>query len=185
MRLLDFYDDAVSKSPILTQIIMAFIVTSIGDILAQRVFERPIKNYSGKRTIKFALIGAFYAAPVLAVWLIFLDNYFGEDFSTMKLVVDQLFMNPIITGGFIWLNGISNGIELNSSWKLIINDLPRLMLKSWPYWTFVSFVNFVFIPLNYRLLIIKLASIAWNTFLSLFSKSANDRVLYEELEEKC
>merc|ERR1712166_676140 len=126
--------------------VMAFIVSSIGDILAQQFFEKP-KNlkftqqtaYSIKRTIKFALIGALYAAPILAFWLIFLDDYFGPEFSFSKLFADQIFMNPIITGGFVWINGVSNGVSLKDSLKLIKNDFLNLMLKAWPYWTDFSF----------------------------------------------
>merc|ERR1712170_144406 len=118
-----------------------------------------------------------YAAPILAAWLIFLDENFGPEFSFNKLLVDQLFMNPLITGGFIWINGISNGISIHNSMSLLKTDLPKLMLSAWPYWTTISVINFVFIPLNYRLLIIKLASILWNVFLSLFSKKVNDRIL--------
>ena len=186
MGVLEVYDAAISKNPILAQMVMALVVTAIGDILAQQFFEKPkLKStqptaYSIKRTIKFALIGAVYAAPILAFWLIFLDDYFGPDFSFSKLFADQIFMNPIITGGFIWINGVSNGVSLKDSLKLIKNDFPNLMLKAWPYWTVISAVNFTLVPLNYRLLVIKLASIAWNTFLSLFAKKANDRVLLIE-----
>ena len=186
MGVLEVYDAEISKNPILAQMVMALVVTAIGDILAQQFFEKPkLKStqpaaYSMKRTTKFSLIGAVYAAPILAFWLIFLDDFFGQDFSFSKLFADQILMNPMIAGGFIWINGLSNGVPLEDSLKLIKNDLPNLMLKAWPYWTVVSAVNFILIPLNYRLLVIKLASIPWNTFLSLFAKKANDRVLLIE-----
>ena len=76
------------------------------------------------------MIGALVAAQILAVWLIYLDKTFGPGFNWRKLAWDQLFMNPIITGSFIWLVGIANGVELKASISLITKELPDLSFRS-------------------------------------------------------
>jgi len=148
-------------------------MTAIGDTIAQVVFEKQTK-FDFARTIKFSLAGAFYAAPALVFWLRTLDKRLGSKFTFKKLLADQLIGNPIVTGGFMLINGGMNGLSFVQSFEMMKRDFPGMMLNAWPFWGGIALFNLKFVPLNYRLLVIKIASLAWNTFLALQVKLAYD-----------
>ena len=181
---LKMYGKQVTKSPYTTQMVMAGGMTAFGDTLAQLVFEKQDK-FDFSRTIKFSLSGTFYAAPVLVFWLVRLDRRLGKKFTIKKLLVDQLIGNPLVTGGFMLVNGAMNGLSMEQSCKMMQKDFAGMMLGAWPFWSGVALVNFNFVPLNYRLLVIKLASLVWNTYLAVKVKLAHDSVklIEDEINE--
>lgn len=154
--------------------IMAGCMTAIGDTIAQLIFEKQTQKFDFVRTIKFSLAGAFYAAPALVFWLRTLDKRLGARFTFKKLLADQLIGNPIVTGGFMLVNGGMNGLSFVQSFEMMKRDFPGMMLNAWPFWGGIALFNLKFVPLNYRLLVIKIASLAWNTFLALKVKLAFD-----------
>jgi hypothetical protein len=46
------------------------------------------------------------------------------------------------------------------------NDLPRTFITGSFYWPFISFLNFRFIPLDYRPIASSLAGALWNVYVS-------------------
>ncbi|UJR11231.1 hypothetical protein I4U23_015413 [Adineta vaga] len=46
------------------------------------------------------------------------------------------------------------------------NDMPKTYLAGTCYWPFVSFINFRFVPLDYRPFLGSLAGAIWNVYLS-------------------
>jgi hypothetical protein len=58
------------------------------------------------------------------------------------------------------------GQSLREARTKIIHDVPKTFIAGTCYWTFVSFINFRFILLNYRPLVGSLAGAIWNIYLS-------------------
>jgi hypothetical protein len=48
----------------------------------------------------------------------------------------------------------------------IKNDMPKTFVAGTFYWPFVSFINFRFIPLNYRPIVGSIAGALWNIYIS-------------------
>merc|ERR1712087_403416 len=125
---------------------MASTMWMIGDSLAQyleRVSnkddeltkQKSSQNFS--RTLKMGLIGLCWNGPFSSWWLRFLDRRFGNSPQSVykKLFFDQTCQNPVLTGGIIFLVGLSNNLPVDKSAKIVQENLLPVMYKGWVYWT--------------------------------------------------
>ena len=46
------------------------------------------------------------------------------------------------------------------------NSLKTVLVANWKYWPVVNFLNFLYVPLQFQLLISNVASVFWNIYLS-------------------
>lgn len=58
------------------------------------------------------------------------------------------------------------GHSLRTAKTKIKNDMPKTFVVGSCYWPFVSFINFRFIPLDYRPIVGSLAGALWNIYVS-------------------
>jgi hypothetical protein len=58
------------------------------------------------------------------------------------------------------------GQSLHQARVKVKTDMPKTFLAGTCYWPFVSFINFRFIPLNYRPFVGSLAGAIWNVYIS-------------------
>ena len=91
-------------------------------------------------------------------------------------------MNPALTGGFIGLNAVLAGIAPVAAVELVQSEILDVMKAGWPYWISVQFVNFKFVPLDYRVFVVQAAALFWNTFLAWKAAEANKKVILVEDE---
>ena len=181
LKLLQWYYRQVEKRPVITQSLMASSMWMLGDAIAQnfemrRKTEKQAATFNYSRTLKMGLIGLCWNGPFSSVWLRFLDRRFGTSGASKvvfkKLAADQILQNPVLTGGIIFLVGVSNQLSVEKSANVVKEELLSVMYRGWVYWVMVQIVNFKYTPLNYRLLVIQCASIIWNCYLSMRSNMA-------------
>lgn len=80
-----------------------------------------------------------------------------------RVACDQLGFAPIMIGVFLssmaTMEGHSAKQKLETTWW------PALK-ANWMIWPAVQFINFTFLPLQYRLFFANVISIGWNSYLS-------------------
>lgn len=57
------------------------------------------------------------------------------------------------------------------------------LAKNWMVWPLVQSVNFKFVPLEHRVLVVNLVSLGWNCYLSYLNSQGASQAKLEELEE--
>ena len=60
----------------------------------------------------------------------------------------------------------ATGNFLLAGWKSTKNNLKETMIANWYCWPIINFVNFLVIPLNYRVLFANFCAVFWNMYLS-------------------
>lgn len=140
-----------------------------GDYLAQSLFETEKFDYL--RSFRAIAYGGIIFAPIGHRWYGLLTKIKP---SQSKLVntfarvgVDQLVFAPLI--GIPLYYTIMTILEM----KPLSSIEPKLSLNWWPtlknnwlVWPIFQLFNFYLVPLQYRLLVVNLLSIGWNTYLS-------------------
>lgn len=166
-----WYQGHLARTPIATQLLTTGILFGTGDVLAQQVIERAAHHHDFARTARMAFFGAAMAGPVFIGWYRFLDRYVTFPTSNNKtllsrVVLDQLLFAPVNIAYFYTAQGvlerktsaeISN--KLSASWGSTVLD-------NWKLWPAVQLLNFKFVPLEHRLLVVNLVSLGWNCVLS-------------------
>ncbi|TFA98299.1 Protein SYM1 [Trichoderma ghanense] len=163
-----WYNGRLAARPFLTQGVTTAVLFATGDITAQQLVEkRGIKGHDTSRTSRMALYGGCVFGPVATTWLGFLARRVrlrnARVETLARVAADQLLFAPVMIGVFLssmaTMEGKSAKERLDQTWW------PALK-ANWVLWPAVQFVNFTFLPLQYRLLFANVISIGWNSYLS-------------------
>lgn len=157
-----------------TSAVSAGTLMSLGDFLAQTVIERrSVNEYEPKRTLRFFTFGICFVGPACSLWYTFLARRFGAaKFSTVKMVAcDQLLYAPPFLASFL------TGMELlkgefspqHIKYKLQ-QDYPDVLKTNYKIWPLVQAVNFTFVPVIYRVVVVNIVAVGWNTYLAMMSE---------------
>ena len=66
------------------------------------------------------------------------------------------------------------GQSLRDAKTKVKTDLPRTYIAGACYWPFVSFINFRFVPLDYRPFLASVAGAIWNIYISSVANKAQE-----------
>jgi len=166
--MLRWYNARLARQPLLTQSVVSALLFGSGDILAQQVVDQVgIENHDYARTGRMVLYGGVIFGPAATTWYRFLDR--NVIFRSPKLTLasrvcaDQVAFAPIHMFVFLSSMSIMEGSDpldklRNSYWTVY-----KANLMLWPW---VQAVNFTFVPLQHRVLVVNVVSLAWNCILS-------------------
>ncbi|KAE9551972.1 hypothetical protein FO519_004824 [Halicephalobus sp. NKZ332] len=168
--ILRLYQRALSKRPLVTQMISSGVIGATGDIVCQLgVEKRSRDNYDFSRTGRFFLLTSCFITPILSRWMIFLEKRIHGSPKLVPLkrvLVDQACFAPVFSASIIYNLHFFETFSTSKSWEFLKRNYWEIYKHSILYWPFVQIVNFYFVPLNFRVVLIQIAALAWNTFLS-------------------
>lgn len=195
-RVRDWYSEQLDERPIVTKAITAGIIAGLGDLFIQfyqlnyekghdssayhgqsqndgnsHVKAYTLTNLDSARTMRFVVLGAFFAAPFNHYWYQWLAGHLpGQAFGriTQRVIMDQLLCAPIFDA--LWLLGLwrMEGNTLSQSKEKLISHFPSVLAVNWLMWIPAQYANFFFVPLKFQVLYITVVELAWNAFLSLY-----------------
>ena len=185
--MLTWYRTALTKRPILTQCLSTSFLFAAGDVIAQQAVERerdadgsPMHN--PYRTLRMAIYGGGVFGPLVVNWYKFLQRAVRIPTSpnleiVSRVALDQAFFTPVnltlffssmaTMEGVMGDDGKQLGTRERVGKKLRDNWLQGLR-ANWTVWPGVQLVNFKFVPLEHRLLVVNLVSLGGFRFLSFF-----------------
>ncbi|XP_062858053.1 protein Mpv17 isoform X2 [Trichomycterus rosablanca] len=132
------YQVLMTKHPWTVQIITAGTLVGVGDVISQQLIERRgLANHGIRRTMKMMTIGFFFVGPVIGGWYRVLD----------RLVIRETKSSALKK-------------------MLIDQDYVNALISNYYLWPAVQIANFYFIPLHYRLAVVQIVAVAWNSYLS-------------------
>jgi len=178
------YTNLLSVHPYPTKIISSGLIGGLGDILIQTVEnngrEVPIP-FDFRRLAVFSTVAALYIAPVIHVWFDYLNNLqFIQNMSNVRkagvmMLLDQTIGATVINFLFFVAFEIANYIypPYNPAKSLLEacvdsakGNIWVTLVANWKCWPFLNFMNFLLIPVEYRVLVSNVFSVFWNMFLS-------------------
>jgi hypothetical protein len=87
----------------------------------------------------------------------------------IKLLLDQTVGQFLINVTFLIC---TNGARIQS-WSLLVEEIRArifgIVWASWTLWPWVALVNFIWVPVQWRVLVASLVGFGWNIFLSIWS----------------
>jgi protein Mpv17 len=162
------YNKLLSAQPLLTKATTSLVGFTAGDLLAQNFVEDNDK-YDPMRTLRLGSFGFLVHGTTGHYFYGFLDSKLpGTKPATVatKVVVDQVFWNPIFGCMFFGFLNFAEGKSFADLKKKLNQDLQTAVMGSWAVWVPAHTVNFAFIPPAQRLLYINTIQIGYNIFLS-------------------
>ncbi|KAK2726192.1 protein Mpv17-like [Artemia franciscana] len=163
----------LEKHPAKTQIIQTGILMSTGDIISQvGVEKRPVKEIDWKRNGKFSAFGFFLAGPAVRAWYNALDKIIGplaKRAALKKMAADQLFFAPSFLTIFVSYMALTQGGGKQEIIQKLKKEYLQILTTNYKIWPAVQMVNFYFVPLQLRILVVQVISLFWNTYLAFVS----------------
>ncbi|CAK8684724.1 unnamed protein product [Clavelina lepadiformis] len=166
LRILSIYGNVAKRRPLLTQVVTAGVLTTAGDILAQKIENRPC-GYDIKRTVVMSTFGFCYFGPIVGTWLGVLRRLNWRVLPTV--VCDQLCFRPFLNAAFIFMHPILSGKDIENTIEIFKTTYFAVLISSWLCWAPAQYINFAFVPFQFRMLYIQFVALTWNSFLSYFS----------------
>ena len=184
-KLLEQYSGLLEKHPYMTKAISSGIVGGSGDVLIQQFQRRRDSNkqFDWRRLLVFSTVAAFYIAPIIHVWFGYLNNLpYPATMSAftkagIMTVLDQTFGALIVTVGFFYFFEMVQHLVppypadrkksfIQAGYESNVNNLWETLVANWYCWPLINFVNFLVIPIHFRVLFSNFAAVFWNMFLS-------------------
>ncbi|KAJ5734027.1 hypothetical protein N7493_002813 [Penicillium malachiteum] len=169
--MLRWYQAKLAKRPILTASLSSGILFGSGDVLAQQAVDRKgLEKHDFARTGRMALYGGAVFGPVATGWYRILQRHvvMKSTITTAaaRVAADQIVFAPTQLTVFLSAMSIMEGTDPIEKLRHSFVPSYKANLLVWP---FVQAVNFTFVPLELRVLVVNLVSLGWNCFLSLLN----------------
>ncbi|BFZ53043.1 Protein required for ethanol metabolism [Savitreella phatthalungensis] len=165
-----WYQAQLARSPIATQLISTGILFGAGDVLAQQAVERKGLQHDLLRTGRMTFFGTAIAGPILVGWYRVLDRHVNLSSPTKTLLArvaaDQLAFAPVNIAVFFSAQGVLEGKSPSEISNKLSTAWAPTLVANWKLWPAVQLVNFKFVPLEHRLLVVNLVALGWNCVLS-------------------
>ncbi|KAJ9237795.1 hypothetical protein DTO166G5_3358 [Paecilomyces variotii] len=168
-----WYQARLAKQPILTASVSSAILFGSGDVLAQQLVDRKgLEKHDFARTGRMALYGGAIFGPAATTWFGFLQRnvVLKSTRATLvaRVVADQGLFTPAHLTAFLSSMAIMEGTDPVEKWRSTFWQSYKANLMIWPW---VQAVNFTFVPLELRVLVVNVISLGWNCILSLISSN--------------
>ncbi|TAQ91149.1 hypothetical protein B7494_g505 [Chlorociboria aeruginascens] len=166
----DLADDRalLASRPLLTQSITSAVLFATGDVMAQQLVEKKgLKNHEYARSGRMALYGGAVFGPAATTWFRFLQNKIVLKNKNLEIaarvVCDQTIFTTLNLGAFLSSMAIMEG---TSPKEKLDKTYVTALQKNWLVWPAVQAVNFKFVPLDHRVLLVNVVALGWNCYLS-------------------
>ncbi|TGJ73572.1 Protein required for ethanol metabolism [Orbilia oligospora] len=163
-----WYQAKLNQRPVLTQVITTAFLFGAGDITAQQAVDRRgVSDHDFSRTLRMTAWGGCFFGPVAVQWYKLLGRISFPGHPNRELLArvaaDQIIFTPVnLLCFFTGMTVLEGG---NPKEKLERSYLTTLR-NNWMLWPTVQLVNFKFVPLEHRLLVVNVISLGWNSYLS-------------------
>ena len=179
MNVLYWYNNAITRKPILTKCCTSFFTFGLGDTICQVIEIRTAKKKGQTkhvdllRIIKQAVFG-FSFSPYFHLHFSRIVPFLfpvlpggNNNLRVLKsLLYDQTIHATFFTVVFYYYMGLVNGKSFEDSTKEVEKKLVPTLIDNWKLWPAAMFINFKFIPTQYSVLYTNLVGIVWLTYLS-------------------
>ena len=172
------YSNALIHSPYKTKMISAGIGYFVGDVVCQMYMEQQNSDtYDFKRSIRQALVGAFFAGPTLHLWHTLgiprLNRYFP---NRIPRVLASVFLHAAVLDAYLALCLLFL-FESLRTWSVeagirnVKNKFVTAYVNSLKFWTGLSFISYGVVPVHFRPIFANVWTIAWQSYLSYVSNN--------------
>ncbi|XP_010551679.1 PREDICTED: peroxisomal membrane protein PMP22 [Tarenaya hassleriana] len=161
--------------PLRTKAITAGVLAGCSDAIAQKISG--VKKLQFRRLLLLMLYGFAYGGPFGHFLHKLMDAIFKgkKDNRTVakKVLLEQLTSSP--WNNFLFMTYFGLVVE-GRPWNLVKHkvrkDYPSVQLTAWKFWPLVGWMNYQYVPLQFRVLFSSFVASCWAIFLNLKARSA-------------
>ena len=175
---------------ILTTATQSACLKAIAALVVQVVSSRGHSRIDVPQLVEFAIFG-FIGAHISYAWHLFLEETFPvrqqqgahskntKDNSSLpiswanlllKVFVDQLVGLPLLSATFLLCTNVNRVDGAAALVQVILGRITRVVTAGWRLWPAVALVNFLWVPMRWRVLFLNIVGFGWTVCLSIMSR---------------
>ena len=144
-----------------------------GALRRRLVLTHSSLRYTGAHATHVAVFG-----PAATTWFAFLQRRvtLSGKYTTIgaRVALDQLLFTPTNLFCFLSSMAIREGSSPKDKLK---STYTTALKKNWQVWPGVQFVNFAYVPLEFRVFVVNIVSLGWNCYLSYLNSQTKPPVV--------
>ncbi|KJE94646.1 Mpv17 protein [Capsaspora owczarzaki ATCC 30864] len=171
MVLWSWYLYMLERRPIVMSAISTGTLMATGDLIAQQAIDRKGRDHDLVRTARMAAIGFCFVGPVMRLWYTGLEKIVpASKLSTRtaaltKMAIDQTVFAPFIISSFYVNLGLLHNDSMAQIETRLRSELKDTLIANWKVWPATQLLNFYFVPMQHRVLVVNAVSLGWNSYL--------------------
>ncbi|XP_052191602.1 peroxisomal membrane protein PMP22 [Diospyros lotus] len=170
----DKYLLELQAHPLRTKAITSGVLIGTSDIIAQKISGA--RKLQFRRVLLLMLYGLLYSGPFGHLFHKLMDMIFrgkkGNKTVAKKVLLEQLTSSPWNNMLFMVFYGL---VVEGRPWGTVKNkvkrDYPSVQLTAWKFWPLVGWINYQYMPVQFRVLFHSLVASCWAIFLNLRARS--------------
>lgn len=174
-RVIETYKRYLELRPHLTNAVVAYVITTMGDASAQFIQVGGSicskRGFDIKRNMALALTASLYNGLILTTWLLAINKTLpGTElrFVLGKLAATQTILQPLVYVPFFFIvHGVLCGQSLAEIRCRIRSDYFALLIRLWSLFYPTRFMMFWIVPAQYQVLWDSTVAFIWQVALSL------------------
>jgi hypothetical protein len=185
MLALRTYNRLLNEKPIITKCVTSFFTFGTGDLMCQyleRLNDKG-KKLDLKRFFRQASFG-FLASPYLHFHFCWLIPKLFKGSTIKSLLYDQTVGVVVFTSAFFMYLDITSGKSFETAKEELKAKLWPTCVANWKIWPALMFINFQFVPVQYRVLFSNIAGMFWVAYLSYIQNVKSKRLVQEHEQHK-
>jgi protein Mpv17 len=99
---------------------------------------------------------------------------------TARVALDQFAFSPVSVATFFTVNGIMEGLDGHQIHEKLKQTYWTALVANWKVWIGVQYLNFYFVPVHHRLLLVNTVALGWNTYMSDLNAKATEEVTHDQ-----
>ncbi|XP_020894676.1 peroxisomal membrane protein 2 [Exaiptasia diaphana] len=164
------YKYLLRTRPVLTKSVTCAVTSGLGQLISQK-----LRGTSDGKGLNFRSIAAFstfgfaITGPFVHYFYQALEHFIpkGTSHATIKkLALDRIIFSPIFYALFFYVITLLEGQSSKAAVKKVQDNFWTAFKMSLKIWTLFQYVNFNYIPLEYRLLFANLFALGWNVYMA-------------------
>ncbi|XP_048762316.1 mpv17-like protein 2 isoform X2 [Ostrea edulis] len=180
----------ITEHLLLTNVLTTGGLMGLGDVITQNLEIRMDKEgkqkYSLQRTERMLAVG-LALGPFGHLWYSkIVDKLVPGVVSTRtavkKILADQVVAGPFFCSAFFFGMGLLEGKGNQGAIAEVKEKFLPVYMLDWCVWPPLQFINFRFLPMEYRVIYVACITLCWNTFLSYYKHM--DSHQHQEIPEQ-
>lgn len=185
MNALSSYSRLLEVHPIKTKSLTTFIIFAFGDVLCQKLESSLEKDPARKqkfnyiRTLRQATFGLVITPYLHWQFSILIPRLFpaGSSLPVLKSVCWDQTVNAVLINSFFFLFiGVISNEGVTKSCDNLRNLIWPTLIANWKLWPLAQTVNFLFVPIPFRVLWINIVCMFWSSYLSFVNARAKNKL---------
>ncbi|XP_065197019.1 peroxisomal membrane protein 2-like [Sycon ciliatum] len=169
-KALTVYRFALRTNPMLVKGVTSGMISALGNVVAQLISPQgPGGKINWRSVASFGAFNAVVTGPLTHHLYRILEGAVPRNMkyaAVYRVAIDRLLFAPPYLMVFFFVVALLEGLSVQAAIQRIRGVFWTALKMNWKVWTLAQYINFSYVPTEYRVLFANVISFLWNIYLA-------------------